>query len=69
MLMLLIVYTGVGKKRKGGLHTESEFKNVAKKVCKKLKCPTGTRKIAGYLGAIVTSIKPSELKHYKKNLK
>jgi hypothetical protein len=42
---------------------------VAKKVCKKLKCPMGIKKIAGYLGATTMSIKPSELKQYKKNLR
>jgi len=67
--MLLVYYSGILKKRKGGLHTKEEFKLVAKKVCKKLKCPMGTKKIAGYLGATTMSIKPSELKHYKKNLR
>jgi hypothetical protein len=67
-MVLLVYYTGVGKIRKGGLHTEAEFKEVAKKVCKN-KCPSGTKKIANYFGATVVSIKPSELKHYKKNLK
>ena len=67
--MLLIYYTGVGKKRKGGLHTEVEFKNVARKFCKDRKCPTGTKKIANYFGATTMTIKPSELKYYRKNLK
>ena len=70
-MVILVHYTGVGKIRKGGLHTEAEFKEVAKKVCKKNlnKCPSGTKKIANYFGATVASIKPSELKYYKKYLK